>query len=88
MSGLDVCKRARAAGVDTPIIFLTAKGEEIDKVVGLELGSDDYITKPFSVRELLARVKAILRRRAPSSEKTRDQVRIGKLSINLAAFTA
>jgi DNA-binding response OmpR family regulator len=88
MSGLDVCKRARAAGVDTPIIFLTAKGEEIDKVVGLELGSDDYITKPFGVRELLARVKAILRRRAPSSEKTRDQVRIGKLSINLAAFTA
>ena len=62
MSGFDVCKAARNQGVSTPIIFLTAKGEEIDKVLGLELGADDYITKPFSIRELVARVKAILRR--------------------------
>lgn len=88
MSGFDVCRKAREAGIETPIIFLTAKGEEIDKVVGLELGSDDYITKPFSVRELLARVKAVLRRRTSSSEKEREHNQIGKLTINFAAFTA
>src|SRR5881628_1870647 len=57
MSGFDVCKKAREKGITTPIIMLTAKGEEIDKVLGLELGADDYITKPFSLGELLARVK-------------------------------
>ncbi|MEL6562148.1 MAG: response regulator transcription factor [Bacteroidota bacterium] len=62
MSGFDVCKRLRKEEINTPIIFLTAKGEEIDKVLGLELGADDYIIKPFSLRELLARVKAVLRR--------------------------
>ena len=61
-SGFDVCKDLRKAGITTPVILLTAKGEEIDKVVGLEIGADDYVTKPFSLRELLARVKAILRR--------------------------
>lgn len=88
MSGLDVCKKARAQGIDTPIVFLTAKGEEIDRVVGLELGSDDYITKPFSVRELLARIKAILRRRAPVQEKSKDQIKLGKLTLNLSTFVA
>ena len=62
MSGLDVCKRLKAQRPSVPIIMLTARGQEVDKVVGLELGADDYITKPFSVRELLARVKAVLRR--------------------------
>ena len=62
VSGFDICKAARKEGVNTPIILLTAKGEEIDKVLGLELGADDYITKPFSLRELLARIKTILRR--------------------------
>ena len=62
VSGFDICKSARKEGVNTPIILLTAKGEEIDKVLGLELGADDYITKPFSLRELLARIKTILRR--------------------------
>ena len=57
MSGFDVCKTARAEGIATPIIMLTAKGEEIDRVLGLELGADDYLTKPFSLRELLARGK-------------------------------
>ena len=62
VSGFDICKAARKNGIETPIIMLTAKGEEIDKVLGLELGADDYMTKPFSLRELLARIKAVLRR--------------------------
>src|SRR4029453_9978941 len=62
MSGLDVCKQLKAKRPQVPIIMLTARGQEIDKVVGLELGADDYVTKPFSVRELMARVKAVLRR--------------------------
>lgn len=60
--GFSVCRAVRAAGVSTPIILLTAKGQEIDKVVGLELGADDYVTKPFSPRELVARINAVLRR--------------------------
>lgn len=60
--GLEVCRSLRSAGVPTPILMLTAKSTELDKVVGLELGADDYMTKPFSLRELLARVKALLRR--------------------------
>jgi two-component system alkaline phosphatase synthesis response regulator PhoP len=62
MSGLDVCKQLKSKRPAVPIIMLTARGQEIDKVVGLELGADDYVTKPFSVRELMARVKAVLRR--------------------------
>ena len=62
LSGLEVCKTLRGEGFSAPIIMLTARGQEIDKVVGLELGADDYVTKPFSIRELLARVKAVLRR--------------------------
>ena len=62
LSGLEVCKTLRGEGYEGPIIMLTARGQEIDKVVGLELGADDYVTKPFSIRELLARVKAVLRR--------------------------
>jgi DNA-binding response OmpR family regulator len=61
-SGYDVCRELRAAGARVPVLFLTAKGEEIDKVVGLKLGADDYVTKPFGVHELLARVEALLRR--------------------------
>jgi len=62
MDGFDVCKKLRQAGSTIPILMLTAKSQEIDKVLGLELGADDYVTKPFSSRELLARVKALLRR--------------------------
>jgi len=62
MSGLDLCKELKAKRPAMPIIMLTARGQEIDKVVGLELGADDYVTKPFSIRELVARVKAVLRR--------------------------
>src|SRR6187549_1863846 len=61
-SGYDVCRELRAAGAGVPVLFLTAKGEEVDKVVGLKLGADDYVTKPFGVHELLARVEALLRR--------------------------
>jgi DNA-binding response OmpR family regulator len=73
-SGYDVCRDIRAAGDRVPIIMLTAKGEEIDKVVGLQLGADDYVTKPFGVHELLARIDAVLRRtvRAGTPVKTGD----------------
>ena len=60
--GFTICREARMKGIRTPIVMLTAKGQEVDKVVGLELGADDYVTKPFSPRELLARIKAVLRR--------------------------
>ncbi len=65
LSGYEVCRRLRDEGVTTPILMLTARGEETDRVVGLDLGADDYVTKPFSVRELLARVRALLRRTHP-----------------------
>ena len=87
-SGFDICKEARAKGVDTPIIFLTAKGEEIDKVLGLELGADDYITKPFSVRELLARVKALLRRSHVPATTSLNKVTIGRLALDFNSYIA
>ena len=64
MDGMEICRRARAREINTPILMLTAKSEEIDKVLGLEMGADDYMTKPFSIREFIARVKAIFRRTA------------------------
>ena len=67
MSGLEVCKRLKTKRPSMPVIMLTARGQEIDKVVGLELGADDYVTKPFSIRELIARVKAVLRRATPQA---------------------
>ena len=67
LSGYDICKQLRARKVATPILMLTAKGQELDKVVGLDLGADDYVTKPFGVRELLARIHALLRRTTPPS---------------------
>src|SRR5256886_15072125 len=67
MSGLDVCKQLKAKRPALPVIMLTARGQEVDKVVGLELGADEYVTKPFSIRELMARVKAVLRRASPQA---------------------
>jgi len=86
MSGLEVCRKAREKGVESPIVLLTAKGEEMDKVLGLELGADDYVTKPFSLRELLARIKAILRRGTLKHES--PTLTIGKLTVNFDAYTA
>jgi DNA-binding response OmpR family regulator len=87
MSGFDVCKKIRQQKNLTPIILLTAKGEEVDKVVGLELGADDYVTKPFSLRELLARIKAILRR-SESSVVKNDIVKIGRLDVHFDSYNA
>jgi DNA-binding response OmpR family regulator len=70
LSGYDICKQLRGRKITTPILMLTAKGQEIDKVVGLDLGADDYVTKPFGVRELLARIQALLRRGARSISET------------------
>ncbi len=81
MDGFEVCKQLRQAGVATPILMLTAKSQEIDKVLGLELGADDYVTKPFSPRELLARVKAILRR-VKSTQEQMDVYRFGDVEID------
>ncbi len=87
MSGLDVCRKVREAGIRVPVILLTAKSEEIDKVVGLELGADDYITKPFSLRELLARIKAVLRRNSDAAIDG-ERCKIGKLTVDFALYTA
>jgi len=86
MDGLEVCRELRQKNIGIPIIMLTAKGEEIDKVVGLEVGADDYLTKPFSIRELLARIKALLRR-ANREEKSVPKVyRFGEVEIDFATF--
>jgi DNA-binding response OmpR family regulator len=85
MSGLDVCKQLKAKRPSIPIIMLTARGQEVDKVVGLELGADDYVTKPFSIRELLARVKAVLRR-AQTLPKDQDRYSFGDVEVNLRSY--
>ncbi|HEY5792623.1 MAG TPA: response regulator, partial [Chthoniobacterales bacterium] len=80
-SGYDVCRELREAKNRVPVLMLTAKGQEIDKVVGLELGADDYVTKPFGVRELIARVHALLRRVQPEAPATAmpDQLVLGEV---------
>ncbi len=80
-SGIDICKDLRNKDIMTPIIMLTGKKEEIDKIVGLELGADDYITKPFSIRELLARIKAVLRRSDFDNVK-KNEIEFGDIKIN------
>ena len=82
MSGLDVCKQLKAKRPSVPIIMLTARGQEVDKVVGLELGADDYVTKPFSIRELLARVKAVLRR-STNAPKEQERYSFGEVEVDL-----
>lgn len=90
ISGFDICKKIRGEGIKTSIIFLTAKSEEIDKVLGLEYGADDYITKPFSLRELLARIKAVLRRTTVPVENIFEdqQIVIGNLSVDFESYNA
>lgn len=87
MDGFEVCRRLRAEGIRTPIMMLTARGQEIDKVLGLELGADDYVTKPFSPRELLARVKALLRRARPAPEGV-ESFRFGDVDVDFRKFEA
>ncbi|KPL13684.1 MAG: hypothetical protein AMS26_13430 [Bacteroides sp. SM23_62] len=82
MDGLEICKELRRNKVDIPILMLTAKGEEIDKVIGLEIGADDYISKPFSIRELLARIKAHLRRENRSVETVPGVFQLGSMKID------
>src|SRR6187431_2287481 len=86
MSGFDVCKQLRSSGNVTPIIMLTARGQEIDKIVGLKLGADDYVTKPFSFMELLARVEAILRRVTRPS--TGDEYGFGDVALDFRTYQA
>lgn len=85
MSGIDVCREIRKNS-QVPIIMLTAKGEEIDRILGLELGADDYITKPFSPREVVARIKAVLRRLGEQSEQPASVLRFDNLEINLGHY--
>ena len=87
MSGLDVCRTLRSRGIETPIIMLTARGEEIDKVVGLEVGADDYVTKPFSIKELLARIRAHLRRAAKQVVPI-ESFTFGDVELNFKKLTA
>src|SRR5689334_13471972 len=89
LSGFDICKQLRAKKITTPILMLTAKGQEIDKVVGLDLGADDYVTKPFGVRELLARIHALLRRSQKSSAEnsfSESPFQIGQAAIDPKTF--
>lgn len=95
-SGYDVCRELRARGVRVPVLLLTAKGEEVDKVVGLKLGADDYVTKPFGVHELLARVEALLRRGRTTAGDDASRTghalatvfRLGETEIDRKKFTA
>ncbi len=85
-TGLDVCRELRHQNINTPIIMLTAKGEEIDKVLGLELGADDYMTKPFSIRELLARINVQLRREKTQAGMPSKSYRFGDMEVDFARF--
>src|SRR5689334_3650724 len=83
MNGLDVCRELRRKGFDAPIIMLTARAEEVDRVVGLEIGADDYITKPFGLRELVARIRVRLRRHGAPLD-TDPKLRFGKVVVDFA----
>ena len=87
MNGMEICRRIRLSGNNTPIIILSAKSEEIDKILGLETGADDYLTKPFSVREFIARVKVVFRRREDGGEEVagsnRQRIKFGELEVDM-----
>ena len=89
MSGYELCRKVRDDGNTTPILMLTARGEEVDRVLGLDLGADDYVTKPFSVPELLARIRAIFRRIHQSkSEELPNKIKFSQISIDFKRFEA
>ncbi len=87
VDGIDVCRQLRSDGCVTPILMLTARDTETDRVLGLEMGADDYLTKPFSIRELQARVKAILRCAVLNNQAAVETIEIGDLRINLVGRT-
>lgn len=87
LSGYELCRKARAEGITTPILMLTARGEEGDRVLGLDLGADDYVTKPFSVRELMARVRALLRRSQPLKALP-DELRFDDVVVDFRSWEA
>jgi len=87
LSGYEVCRKVRSEGVTTPIVMLTARGEEADRVLGLDLGADDYVSKPFSVRELMARVRAVLRR-SQASPSAPDELRFDDVAIDFRRYEA
>jgi DNA-binding response OmpR family regulator len=87
MSGLEICQKLRAEGFSAPILMLTAKGEESDRVLGLDLGADDYMAKPFSIRELLARIRALLRR-TQTTEALPDELRFDDVVVDFRRFEA
>src|SRR5437879_360492 len=87
LSGYELCRKLRAEGVNTPILMLTARGEEADRVLGLDLGADDYVTKPFSVRELMARVRALLRRAQPPRTLP-DELRFDDVVVDFRRYEA
>lgn len=87
-NGFDVLREARKAGVTSPVLMLTVKGQEEDKIQGFGLGADDYVTKPFSADELAARVKAVLRRSSPPSDAPMDLYKFGEVEVNFSNHTA
>jgi len=87
MSGIDVCRTLRTRGIETPILMLTARSQEIDKVIGLEVGADDYVTKPFSIKELLARIRAHLRR-ASKQVVDIESFTFGDVELNFKKYAA
>jgi DNA-binding response OmpR family regulator len=87
MSGYEICRKARAERIQTPILMLTARGEEADRVLGLDLGADDYMAKPFSIRELLARIRALLRRAQPAKTLP-DELRFDDVAVDFLSWEA
>ena len=88
MSGFEICRNLRAARFDAPILMLTARGEETDRVFGLDLGADDYVTKPFSIREVLARVRALLRRIEKPEKELPGELRFDDVAVDFNRFEA
>jgi two-component system alkaline phosphatase synthesis response regulator PhoP len=87
MSGLELCRKLRTEGVQVPILILTARSEEADRVLGLDLGADDYVTKPFSVAELMARIRALLRRASAAAQRP-ENLRFGQVEVDFKSYSA
>lgn len=87
MSGLELCRKLRTEGVQVPILILTARSEEADRVLGLDLGADDYVTKPFSVPELMARIRALLRRASSAAERP-TTLKFGHVEVDFKSYSA